>query len=325
MPLPERDASRLLVLDRHSGSLAHTAFSSLPGELHADDLLIVNRSRVLPARLLGKTAGGGQAEVLYLFPEPTIPDHFRAMVRPGRRLRVGAVVHLDPDTACRVVAVHPDGARTIRLEGTPDAIATLQRLGHLPLPPYIDRAPTPLDRERYQTIYAKEGGSIAAPTAGLHFTHSLLDRIRAKGVHVAEVVLHVGPGTFARVDVDDVADHKVPPEAIFVPEETARAFALARERNARVIAVGTTTARTLETMADGKGLRSGRAETSLVIHPGHEFRAVDALITNFHLPMSSLLFLVSAFAGRDRILAAYAAAVKENYRFYSYGDAMFIR
>ena len=285
----------------------------------------MNRSRVLPARLLGRTQGGGRAEVLYLFPEPGTADHFRAMVRPGRRLPLDARVHLDADTACRVVMVHPDGARTMRFEGTPDPIATLQRLGHLPLPPYIDRADTPLDRERYQTIYAKEAGSVAAPTAGLHFTEQILDRVRAKGVQLAEVVLHVGPGTFARVDAEDVEDHKVSPEAILVPEETARAYAQARERQARVIAVGTTTARTLETMVEGNRLRSGAAETSLVIHPGYKFKAVDALITNFHLPMSSLLFLVSAFAGREQTLAAYATAIKEKYRFYSYGDAMFIQ
>ena len=280
---------------------------------------------MLPARLLGTTRGGGRAEVLYLFPEPTNQAHFRALVRPGRRLGVDALVHFDAETKCRVLAIHPDGARTMCFDSPSEAIAILHRLGHLPLPPYIDRADTPLDHERYQTVYAREAGSVAAPTAGLHFTEQLLDRIRARGVEIQEIVLHVGPGTFARVDAEDVGDHRVPPETVLVPKETAQAFARARNRGSRVIAVGTTTVRTLETMWEGGTLRSGPSRTDLVIHPGYSFKAVDALITNFHLPMSSLLFLVSAFGGRENVLAAYAKAIEEKYRFYSYGDAMFIR
>lgn len=323
-PLPDRDASRLLTLDRRTGDIGHHHFSSLPDLLREGDLLVVNRSRVVPARLLGHTAGGGRAEVLYLFPEPTDPDHFRALVRPGRKLRVGAEVRLSESDRCVVVAVHPDGARTMRFEGHTQVLEILDRLGHLPLPPYIDRADTPLDRERYQTIYAREPGSVAAPTAGLHFTQGLIDRLRRRGVHVHEIMLHVGPGTFARVDADEIADHRVPPEPFHVPEETAEAFARAREKRNRVIAVGTTTVRTLETAARGNRLAAGPGETSLVITPGHRFQAVDALITNFHLPKSSLLFLVSGFAGVNEIRAAYTDAIRAGYRFYSYGDAMFV-
>ena len=212
----------------------------------------------------------------------------------------------------------------MRFEGTVNIIDVLQSLGHLPLPPYIDRADQPLDRDRYQTIYAQESGSVAAPTAGLHFTEALLTRLRDKGIVVREIILHVGPGTFARVDAPDVEDHTVPPEKTFVPEETAEAYARTRARGRRVIAVGTTTVRTLESRAEQGLLRAGFGETDLVVRPGHHFQTIDALITNFHLPKSSLLFLVSALAGRENILCAYAEAIRERYRFYSYGDAIFI-
>ncbi len=304
--------------------MEHNRFSALPGLLREGDLVIVNRSRVLPARLLGRTSGGGRAEVLYLFPEPAGDDTFRAMVRPGRKLKAGAVVTLGDHDRCRVIAVHPDGARTMKFEGQTSVLDLLQRIGHLPLPPYIDRADGPLDRERYQTIYAREPGSVAAPTAGLHFTNAVLDGIRERGATVREIMLHVGPGTFARVDVDEIADHRVAPEKFFVPEETAEAYARARALGHRVIAVGTTTVRTLETVVHEGRLKSGPGETDLVVRPGHRFQAVDALVTNFHLPKSSLLFLVAAFAGREAVLSAYAEAIRSGYRFYSYGDAMFI-
>lgn len=213
----------------------------------------------------------------------------------------------------------------MKFEGPTPVLDLLQRIGRLPLPPYIDRADGPLDRERYQTVYANELGSVAAPTAGLHFTAALLEQLREKGILIHEIVLHVGPGTFARVDAEDIADHTVSPEAVYVPEATAEAYTAARSRGDRVIAVGTTSVRTLETMVGPDGLAPGSGETRLVIRPGHTFRAVDALVTNFHLPKSSLLFLVSAFAGRERILHAYAEAIRARYRFYSYGDAMLIQ
>ncbi len=324
VPLPVRDESRLLVLDRATGELTHRQFRALPEYLQAGDLLILNRSRVVPARLIGRLSGGGRAEILYLFPDPARPAEFRALVRPGRRLRAGAVVSLGENDRCRVAAVHPDGSRTMSFEGSTGVLDLLQRLGRLPLPPYIDRAEGPLDRARYQTVYASEPGSVAAPTAGLHFTEELLTRLRSNGVVVREVVLHVGPGTFARVDVEDIESHQVPPEPIFVPDETAAAYATARQHGRRVIAVGTTTVRTLEARVKDDRLTPGSGETSLVIRPGHRFRAVDALVTNFHLPKSSLLFLVAAFAGRETVLGAYAEAIRARYRFYSYGDAMLI-
>jgi S-adenosylmethionine:tRNA ribosyltransferase-isomerase len=324
-PLGDRDASRLLALDRRSGAIEHRRFSELPDLLREGDLLVVNRSRVLPARLLGRTRGGGQAEILYLFPEQQGAQEFRALVRPGRKLKPGAVVELGEAERCRVVAVHPDGARTMRFEGEANVLELLERLGRLPLPPYIDRADAPLDRERYQTIYAREPGSVAAPTAGLHFTEALFTRLRNRGVEVREIVLHVGPGTFARVDAEDIADHRVLPERFEVPEETAKAYADARAKGHRVIAVGTTTVRTLESVIRGGRLEAGPGETDLVIRPGHQFLSVDALVTNFHLPRTSLLFLVAAFAGREAVLKAYAEAVQARYRFYSYGDAMFIQ
>ena len=296
----------------------------MPEFLNEGDVLVVNRSRVLPARLLGTLESGKEAEVFYLFPEPDEPNTFRALVRPGRKLKLNAVVTLGPNERCRVLGVHPDGARTMRFEGAADIVDVLQTMGHLPLPPYIDRADEPLDRERYQTIYAQEPGSVAAPTAGLHFTEGVLKRLRDKGVIVAEIMLHVGPGTFARVDAEEVADHHVPPETTFVPEETAEAYARAREAGRRIVAVGTTSVRTLESRVREKRLQSGAGATDLVLCPGHRFQAVDAMVTNFHLPKSSLLFLVSAFAGRENILTAYAEAIREQYRFYSYGDAMLI-
>jgi S-adenosylmethionine:tRNA ribosyltransferase-isomerase len=246
-------------------------------------------------------------------------------VRPGRRLKPGARVTVTKDESCRIVSIHPDGSRTMVYEGAATILDLLERTGRLPLPPYIDRPATDLDKERYQTVFADRPGSVAAPTAGLHFTPELLDQLRGKGIHVHDITLHVGPGTFARVDAANVEDHRVQAERYAVPEETSRAFATARAGGHRVIAVGTTSVRTLESAYHDGHLLAGPGETDLVVRPGHEFRAVDALITNFHLPKSSLLFLVSAFAGRETILRTYAAAVEARYRFYSYGDAMLIQ
>lgn len=330
-PLPDRAASRLLVLDRASGDRTHRAFYDLPDLLAPGDLLVVNRSRVLPARLLGRRPGGGEAEVLLV--RRRGPDLWDALLRPGRRLRPGVEVEIAP--AFRVRVEGPAGAgdpapagplrpvRLLSLDEDPDA--AIERHGHMPLPPYIRRADGDADRERYQTVYAREAGSVAAPTAGLHFTPDLLAELRAREVEVAPIVLHVGPGTFRPVEVQDVRDHRVDPELYTVPAETASAVNRARSEGRRILAVGTTTTRTLESALDPAGaLQPGDGETELVIRPGHRFTAVDALVTNFHLPRSSLLLLVSAFAGRRNILAAYAEAVRLGYRFYSYGDAMLI-
>ncbi len=328
-PLTDRAASKLLVLDRASGALSHRRFQDLPDLLTPGDLLVVNRSRVLPARLLGTRPGGGEAEILLV--RRRGPDLWDALLRPGRRLRPGAVVEVAPGFQVRVEAPPVSSNRSgplrrVRLlpeNGPPDA--AVERYGHMPLPPYIRRADRPADRERYQTVFALESGSVAAPTAGLHFSPRLLDRLRARAIEIAEVVLHVGPGTFRPVEVEDVREHRVDPEHFTLPPETAAAVSRARSEGRRVIAVGTTTTRTLEAaLAPERAGRSEEGETDLVITPGYRFRVVDALITNFHLPRSSLLLLVSAFAGRERILAAYAEAVRHRYRFYSYGDASLI-
>jgi S-adenosylmethionine:tRNA ribosyltransferase-isomerase len=325
-PLPERSASRLLVLNRSSGSVRHHVFSDLPDLLTPGDALVVNRSRVVPARLVGTRPGGGKAEVLLVRRRGT--DDWDALLRPGRRLRVGTAVTVASDLTVRVLASpSPAGPlRRVRLEcaGTDPDVA-LERHGHVPLPPYIDRPDRPADRERYQTVYAADPGSVAAPTAGLHFTPELLERLAARGVARVDITLHVGPGTFRPVEVQDVRHHRVDAEPYALTPEAASALDAARARGRRIVAVGTTTTRLLESAVDAGGtFRDGAGETDLVILPGHRFRAVGALVTNFHLPRSSLLLLVSAFAGRDRVLGAYHEAIRRRYRFYSYGDAMLV-
>jgi S-adenosylmethionine:tRNA ribosyltransferase-isomerase len=325
------------VLGRTSGALDHRTFAELPDILRPGDLLVTNRSRVFPARLLGRRQGGGEAEILLV--RRLHADLWDAMVRPGRRLRPGAVVDVAPGLSVRIEgegagvgasaageAVRSSPLRRVRLLlDELSADAALERHGHVPLPPYIRRADAPSDRDRYQTVYAREGGSVAAPTAGLHFTNTLLDRLRERGIERAELVLHVGPGTFRPVEASDVREHRVDPERFTIPEDTAAAVDRARAEGRRVVAVGTTATRALESALDPRGrLRPGDAETDLVIVPGFRFRAVDALVTNFHLPRSSLLLLVSALGGRERVLRAYAEAVRRGYRFYSYGDAMLL-
>jgi S-adenosylmethionine:tRNA ribosyltransferase-isomerase len=301
-------------------------FRDLPGLLAPGDVLVVNRSRVRPARLLGRRATGGAVELLVL--HARAHDHWSALVRPGRRLRPGDEIRIAPDAVVRIESesMPPDGRRRISFPGWPGTPESLLAAhGHVPLPPYVRRPDSVEDRERYQTVYAREEGSVAAPTAGLHFTQDLLAALRGRGVALAEIVLHVGPGTFRPVTVDDVADHRVDPEPFELSIPSADAIRAARRRGGRVIAVGTTVARVLETRArDEGGVEAGAGETDLVIVPGHRFRAIDALVTNFHLPRSSLLLLVSAFAGRERVLGAYREALAHGYRFYSYGDAMFI-
>lgn len=326
-PLPERDASRLMVVARRTGVLRHHSFRDLADLLRPGDLLVVNRSRVFPARLLGKRPkSGGRVEVLLLGPVGS-GDRWEALVRPGRRLRVGDGVRVGPDLSVLILsaAQGADGRRLVRLEAAGDPWQVIERLGHVPLPPYVTRPDRPADRERYQTVYAREPGSVAAPTAGLHFTPALLARLQARGIERAEVVLHVGPATFRPVRVQAVEEHRVEPEPFEIPEGTARGIAATRQRGGRVVCVGSTTVRALETRArpDGR-VDAGPGRTDLVILPGFEFRVTDALITNFHLPRSSLLLLVAAFAGRKPVLDAYAEAIRLGYRFYSYGDAMLL-
>ena len=322
-PLAERDASRLLVLDRRTGALEHRVFRDLPEILARGDLLVVNRSRVFPARLLGRREGGGGAEVLLV--RDRGDGTWDSLVRPGRRLKEGARIRVADDLAVVVLEASTGVLRRVRLECSGEAREALERAGHVPLPPYIRREDRPEDRARYQTVYARESGSVAAPTAGLHFTPALRARLAERGVGWTELVLHVGPGTFRPVEVDRVEDHTVDAEPFEVPQEAAEAVARTRATGKRIVAVGTTTTRVLESAVDDQGrLGSGAGETDLVIVPGFRFRAANALVTNFHLPRSSLLLLVCAFAGRERLLGAYAEAVREGYRFYSYGDAMLV-
>ncbi len=322
-PLAERDASRLLVLDRRTGGVQHRTFRDLPEILAPGDLLVANRSRVFPARLLGRKEGGGQAEVLLV--RDRGDGTWDALLRPGSRLREGARIRIAEDLDVVVLDDPPRVLRQVRVESAEDARQALERHGHMPLPPYIRRPDGPEDRERYQTVYAREVGSVAAPTAGLHFTPALRMRLAERGVHWTDLVLHVGPGTFRPVEVEQVEDHRVDAEAYHVPPEAADAVARTRATGGRVLAVGTTTTRVLErTVRDDGRVETGAGETDLVIVPGFRFRAVDALLTNFHLPHSSLLLLVCAFAGRERVLDAYAEAIREGYRFYSYGDAMLV-
>jgi S-adenosylmethionine:tRNA ribosyltransferase-isomerase len=325
-PLAERDASRLMVLRRAGGEPEHRAIRDLPELLSPGDLLVANRSRVLPARLLGRRPGGASAELLLI--ARTGPDEWEALARPGRRLRPGDVVVVSPELSVRIEGTpqEPDGRRRVRLlSAGEESEPLLGRLGHVPLPPYIRRPDGPDDHARYQTVYAREPGSVAAPTAGLHFTEALLARLRERGVEWAELLLHVGPGTFRPVQAARVEDHRVDPEPFEIPEPTALAIRAARARGGRVVAVGTTTARALESAADCQGgVAPTCSRTGLVIVPGFRFRVFDALLTNFHLPRSSLLLLVAAFAGRERVLSAYADAVRNRYRFYSYGDAMLL-
>ena len=336
-PPVTRGASRLLVFRRATGAVEHTTFSAVIDYLRAGDLLVVNNTKVFPARLLGhRIPSGGAVEALLLGvgasdAQEVGTSEWDALVHPGQKLKPGARVLFERDGAQlhgEILARHFFGRRTIRLwtDDGSDVGRAIDRVGHIPLPPYIKRVDRASDRDRYQTVYARERGSVAAPTAGLHFTPQLLEALAARGVDRAEVTLHVGYGTFKPVRAERVEDHVVDAETFTVGPEAAAAITRARRERRRVIAVGTTTVRALESLAvsDTGMVGPASGETRLFIHPGHEFRIVNAMITNFHLPRSSLLMLVAAFAGPERLLAAYREAVARKYRFYSYGDAMLV-
>ena len=338
-PPPQRGGSRLMVVDRASGRSEHRRFADLPSLLREGDVLVVNDTRVFPARLIGVRLPGGGAAECFLIRETGERDTWIALVHPGQRLNEGSRMLFDagPSTGsgqggrvlnAEVTGRHFHGRRTVRLwtdDGSPvrDAI---DALGHVPLPPYIKRDDANADRDRYQTVYARERGSIAAPTAGLHFTPGILDALADRGVERVSITLHVGYGTFQPIRVDRVEAHQMEAEHYDVSPETAAALTRALEDKRRIVAVGTTSTRTLESLhvSDDGVVSAGTGETSLFIYPGHQFRIVSGLITNFHLPQSSLLMLVSALAGREHVLAAYREAVVNRYRFYSYGDAMFL-
>lgn len=322
-----RGESRLLVL-AESGAARHRRIADLPELLRPGDLLVVNDTRVIPARLFarreGSPGGGGGGRIELLLVEKRDEREWECLVRPGRKALPGTRLRLGDELAAEVVARLGDGRRSIRFSAALEP--HLESLGHVPLPPYIKRPDAAADRERYQTIFASRPGAIAAPTAGLHFTPELLDQLAARGVGREAVTLHVGIGTFKPVTVELVHEHRMDEERWEVPAATAAAIAATRARGGRVVAVGTTVVRTLESVAathDGEVV-AGAGRTSLFITPGYSFRAVDALLTNFHLPRSTLLLLVCAFAGRERVLAAYREAIERGYRFYSYGDAMFV-
>ena len=326
-PAEPRDAARLLAVDRASGAWEDRRFADLPALLRAGDCVVLNDSRVVPARLIGHLEPGGQTvELLMLGARGD--GRWEALVRPGRRCRVGARVIVGAGAArITIVGTAEGGVRAVSVEAPWSVAELLERHGLPPLPPYIDRhdAPKPEDRERYQTVYARRDGSVAAPTAGLHFTAALIDRLAAAGAELHYLTLHVGIGTFRPVRTARVEDHRLAAEEVEVPPATAEAVNRARAEGRRVIAVGTTTTRTLEWAADPSGrVCAGRGAADLFIVPGHRFRVVDALVTNFHLPRSTLLLLAAAFVGRERLLAAYRHAIAAGYRFYSYGDAMLV-
>jgi S-adenosylmethionine:tRNA ribosyltransferase-isomerase len=331
----ERGRSRLLVLPRAGGPLEHTAFADLGRYLRPGDLLVLNDTRVFPARLLGRRdPSGGEVECLLMgrpVPGPDGAEEWDALVHPGQKLKPGSRILFEGHGLTlhgEILARRFQGRRTVRLwTGAPGGVtAVVDRIGHVPLPPYIKRGDRADDRARYQTVFAAERGSVAAPTAGLHFTSVQLATLEAAGVEPVTVTLHVGYGTFKPVRVERVEDHEVDPERYVVSAQAADALTRARRDERRVIAVGTTTVRVLESLevSDRGEVRAASGETRLFIHPGHAFRLVGGLVTNFHLPRSSLLMLVAAFAGRERLLDAYRAAVAHGYRFYSYGDAMLV-
>ena len=313
----------MLVLDQRSGEILHSTIAELPQYLESGDLLVLNDSRVLPARLMGRRADGGEAEVLLLRPLDGDRHRWEALIRPGRRLEPGSHVQFENSALVVAVEARNDETATVHLNGVADPLAEVRRIGEMPTPPYIKERLG--DRERYQTIYAREEGSAAAPTAGLHFTPELLTAIRERGVGIAFVTLHVGLDTFRPVRVDDPAQHRIHHEWYRIDDASADAINETRRLGKRIVAVGTTSVRVLESAANDAGVAAGEGWTGLFIMPGYEFRVVDAMLTNFHLPKSTLVMLVSAFAGRARILAAYAEAIREHYRFYSFGDCMLIR
>ena len=322
-PLEKRDESRLLCLNKATGEWSHHHFYELPDFLRAGDCLILNNSRVLPARLLGRRLpGGGACEVLLL--QDKGDKVWECLVRPGKHLREGARVSFgDGELTAEIAEVLPDGNRLVRFDYEGIFLEVLERLGKMPLPPYIKEELQ--DQERYQTVYSKVNGSAAAPTAGLHFTPELLERIAAKGVGVGYVTLHVGLGTFRPVKEDEIEQHDMHSEYCTIPQETADLINRTKANGGRVICVGTTSCRTIESWAGEDGAMTATGGwTNIYIYPGYRFKVMDALVTNFHLPESTLIMLVSALAGREHVLAAYEEAVRERYRFFSFGDAMFI-
>ena len=322
-PLERRDGSRLLTLNKETGAIEHRHFFDLPQFLHPGDCLVLNNSRVLPARLIGHRPTGGAVEILLLVDKGG--DTWECLVRPGKKLRTGARISFgEGQLQAEITEVLPDGNRLVHFEYEGIFLEVLEELGRMPLPPYIKKKELK-DQERYQTVYSKVVGSAAAPTAGLHFTPELLKEIQDKGINLCYVTLHVGLGTFRPVKEEEITEHEMHSEYCVIPQETADIINETKKNGGRVICVGTTSCRTLESWANEDGTLSATGGwTDIFIYPGYQFKVMDALVTNFHLPESTLIMLVSALAGREHILDAYKEAVKERYRFFSFGDAMFI-
>ncbi|MDU4960655.1 MAG: tRNA preQ1(34) S-adenosylmethionine ribosyltransferase-isomerase QueA [Sporomusaceae bacterium] len=320
-PLEPRDSSRLLVLPRTAGAVAHRHFGEIIDYFKAGDTLVFNDTRVIPARLLGHRAGSGGKVEVFLLNEKSASE-WEVLVKPGKRAKPGTVIEFGPELSCEVLDGTDFGGRVVRFSFSGAFADLLDRLGETPLPPYIHERLS--DSERYQTVYSRQRGSAAAPTAGLHFTPALLAALEAKGVSLAFITLHVGLGTFRPVAVEDITQHVMHREYYSVSEAAAQAVNLTKERGGRVIAVGTTSIRTLETAAQNGRLAAGSGWSEKFIYPGYQFQLVDGIISNFHLPKSTLIMLISAFAGRERVLAAYREAVACEYRFFSFGDAMLL-
>ena len=324
-PPARRDAARLMLLDRTSGLIDERSITAFPELLNPGDLLVLNDTRVIPARLMGRKESGGRVEIFLVRRCPDEGECWLCLIRSSKPSRPGTRILLADGLTATVTGQDGDGTWTVSFEPAGGFSPWLERHGRMPLPPYIRREAEAGDRERYQTTFARQPGAVAAPTAGLHFTPELLDAVRTRGITVATLTLHVGLGTFLPVRVDNILDHRMHREFYRIPEETAQAVARCRREGGRIVAVGTTTTRALEHAAREDGIvRPGAGEADIFIYPGYRFRVVDALLTNFHLPKSTLLMLVSAFAGKETVRRAYDEAIRRGFRFFSYGDAMFI-
>ncbi len=327
IPAIPRDASRLMCLNRLAGTIESRQFVDILEYFQFGDVLVINDTKVIPARLLGRKQTGGKVEIFLVrrYPGETQAEEWLCLTKSSKPLRVGTVVNFAPDFSAEVLEEMKSPYRRVCFHCSGDFMQKIEAVGHLPLPPYIKRADRQEDRSRYQTVFAREKGAVAAPTAGLHFTEKILQQLAAAGVEILNLTLHVGLGTFLPVRVEDIRQHKMHAELFSIPAATADAVNLARREGRRIFALGTTSARALETAASADGLlRAGAGDSEIFIYPGYHFKIVDALITNFHLPKSTLLMLVSAFAGRDFIFSAYRQAIVERFRFFSYGDCMLI-
>ena len=321
-PLKNRSESRLLFLNKKTGRVEHHKFSKIIDFLQPSDILVLNKTKVIPARLFGRKATGAKVEIFLL--NQKSENIWECLVKPGKRLPENTTVEFNENLKCKILKKTEGGNRIVEFEKQGNFWNILEQIGKMPLPPYIKRGSIEKDKETYQTVYAQEKGSVAAPTAGLHFTEELLKKIRQKGIEIFEVILHVGLGTFRPVKTENIDEHKMHSEHCRISKETANKINKAKKEKRRIISVGTTTTRTLESFAENGVLRSGSHWTDIFIYPGKKIQIIDGLITNFHMPESTLLMLVSAFAGYENIMNAYKIAVREKYRFFSYGDAMLI-